>query len=181
MAKHLEAHMKLSGNKELEKFLSQFPARVKKKALKAAVTAGAAPIVKATRSLAKGIKRSGLMAKAVNKVVRSYSNGNAVAIIGASKDVSGTYKGKNRIPSFYWHLVLGGTRQHSLGKGSRLARVDRPHAKQTQRGHGHPGAAANNILEHAVDANGTQSAKLMETKLKDVVEKEAAKLAGKGA
>lgn len=163
MGKGIRTNLKIEGDKQLAVLLYELPRRAQKKALKQAVTAGATPIVKAVRRLVP--TTSGLLKKSVTKKVKSYSGGNAIALIGANADLAGTYQGMNRIPKYYWHLVLGGTKPHSI--------------KTASGSYQHPGSKAQNALQEGFDATKAQSQTKMEEKLKTVIEKEAAKLASK--
>jgi HK97 gp10 family phage protein len=94
---------KLIGDKELEKLFRTLGERVQRKVLRSAVSAGAAPVVKAAK--AKARRQSGLLKKAMAKKIVTNKRTNSVsAIIGAKKQVTGTYKGKVRKPSRYLHL-----------------------------------------------------------------------------
>jgi len=168
--------MVLIGEKELRHFLKDLPKRVIKKGLKLAVNSGATPIVRETRRNAPVV--SGLMKKSVRKKIKSYPTGNAIAIIGADRSIQGTYRGKKRVPANYWHLVLGGVQPHATGEGSQVNRSDRNN-RASQSGRIHPGFKGRNILADAVTKTASQVKSIMEKKLKEVIAREAAKLAKK--
>lgn len=178
MANGIKTEIHLDGMKELATFLDQLPKRSAKKALRSAVTAGAAPIAKAAK--AEAPDQSGTLKRAQSKKVKVYPNGNAVAIIGANKATTGTFNGRKRVPAFYMHLVLQGTKPHSLARGAsarrKAVRTAVLHAITGARMH--PGAKANDFLTRAVHETQAESKRLMEEKMRDVVTSEAAKLAG---
>jgi HK97 gp10 family phage protein len=78
--------------------------RVAKRVSRKAVTAGSAPIVKATRAGAP--QESGLLAKSIGRKIKAFGDtGNAYAIVGARRDVVGEFNGQTRRPANYLHLI----------------------------------------------------------------------------
>lgn len=160
MAKPVRTKMSLKGDKQLQKLLKTLPKKARG-VLKKAVNAGATPIVKTTRKLIQN--DTGLALQSIIKKTKTYGNENAVAIIGASKDVSGTDgSGRRRIPSYYWHLILGGVKAHTI--------------KTTSGSYQHPGFKGSDALQRANDLNEGKSKAIMEEKLKTGIEKEISKL-----
>jgi HK97 gp10 family phage protein len=161
----VRTHVKLDGEQELKHLLQELPRRVGKKALRQAVNAGAAPIVKAAKAAAP--RESGLLKRSYNKVIRTYKSGNVVAVIGARREVVGSYRGKKRVPANYIHLVEKGTQPHRIQiKKGRFAGTTVEH----------PGARAQPHLEPAFERSIPQARSIMEAKLRDVVLAEAHKL-----
>lgn len=155
----------LKGDRQLRNLLTELPPRVVKKGLRQGVSAGAAPWVKAAKQGAS--KESGLLKKSVTKKVKTYKSGTAAAIVGANRAVAGEFKGKHRVPANYLHLVTGGTAPHSVPTGKGGVRA-------------HPGAKANDFLTEAFNGNQAGAAEITRNKIQDVLESEAAKLAGGG-
>lgn len=167
-SKGIPVKFELDGAKELERFCRELPKRVLKKALRQAVNAGATPILKAAR---KNVPRlTGTLKKALKKKVKAYPNGNAIALIGADRNVTAPSFGRTKtgriVPANYIHLVERGTS---------------PHAQPNNKFNSgqHPGAKASNFLASAVNAQKANASRIMEEKLKEVALKEAAKLASK--
>lgn len=176
MSNYTGAKMELRGDKELRKLFEELPKRVLRKGLRQAISAAASPIVKDAKRNARRV--SGLLKKAINKKIKTFKNGNVIAIIGASRSVAGSYLGRKRVPAHYIHLVEKGTRPHALGKGSQLARVGKRASREVGQhvGRKHPGAKAHPFLEPAWRRNINTSIGIASQKLKAVVEAEALKL-----
>jgi hypothetical protein len=158
-------HAELEGYKETRHLLTELPKRVVKKGLRAAVTAGAAPIQRQMKATAP--RDWGILKSAIAKKVKSY-RGAAVAVIGARKDVSATVrralkKGDIRkanratraVPANYLHLVTGGTKPHMVGKWH------------------HPGSPSKPFLQLAYHQQRAAAEAAAASKLKEVVEAEA--------
>ena len=169
---NLRNNVTLTGRRELAELLTELPNRVKRKGLRAAVTAASSPVLRAAR--AKAPKVSGLLKKAMGKKVKAYK-GAATAIVGARKDVSAAAAGIARkalakgdrrtanltlrkVPANYLHLVEGGTRAHQVGKRR------------------HPGARSNPFLTLAYHQTKASAEGIAANKLREVVEGEARKL-----
>lgn len=144
------------GDAPLQVLLAQLPSRVEKKGLRAAVNAGATPVMRTMRTLAPS-GPTGLLKKAIGKKVKTYK-GSVAAIIGARRDVSGNVGKRRVVPSRYLHLVDKGTKGHAQGHGH------------------HPGAKAQPFVEESYRQNRDKSRSIITTKLKDVVVAEALKL-----
>src|SRR4051812_20572613 len=94
----------LKGDKQLERLLRGLGDRVQRKVLRAAVSAGATPVVKTAKARAR--KRSGLLKKSLGKkVVTNKRTQSATAIVGARKSVTGP---NGERPARYLHLVEKG-------------------------------------------------------------------------
>lgn len=143
--------MRLTGDKELTRLLGTLGERVQRKALRSAVSSAASPVVKAAK--AKAPRESGFLKKALGKkVVTSKDKQTAIAVVGARKSVRGTFKGKPRNPSRYLHLI----EKPHIGPGGQYV----------------PGQP---FLEPAFNETKAQAEDVMATKLKQAVEREAAK------
>lgn len=165
----LKTDIKLDGFKELARFLDQLPKRVLTKALRQAVAAGATPIAKAARRLAPRL--TGTLRKAIKKKVKTYRNGNAIAIVGADRDASAPANGASRakstglfIPRNYIHLVELGVAPHAQPKN--------PFFKTD----GHPGFRGRFFLKKAMEQNQSTTKQIMEEKMPEVLINEAQKL-----
>lgn len=97
------ARFKLEGDKQLQRLFKELPKRIIKKGLRAAMNAGATPVVKAAK--ARAPKQSGLLKKSMGKKVKTYPSGVVTAVIGPKRQTVGEYKGKKRVPGNYAHLV----------------------------------------------------------------------------
>jgi HK97 gp10 family phage protein len=147
----MSSGVKLIGERELTKLLNSLGDRVARKALRQAVNAAASPVVKVAKQKAK--KQSGLLKKSLGKkVVTNKKSQSATAVVGARKSVQGTYKGKPRKPSRYVHLV----EKPHIGPGGNYV----------------PGQP---FLGPAADETREQSKGIMAGKLREVIEREAAK------
>jgi HK97 gp10 family phage protein len=141
--------LRMEGDLELTVLLAELPRRVASKGNRAAATAGAKPVRSAVKAGAP--RESGLLKKAIGSKIKTYKGGTAttaVAVIGARRDIQGTYKGRRRVPANYIHLVNKGTK-HS---------------------------PANDFVGRGYSASKDQAVKVMADRFKEVVETEAAKL-----
>ena len=168
----LVTDIKIDGLKELARFIDQLPKKSLKKALKSAVSAGSTPIKRTAKTLVP--KLTGTLKKAIARKVKTYPNGNAIAIIGADRGVTGMAHGASRarstglhIPANYVHLVELGVAPHPQPKN--------PWFKKD----GHSGFKGKHFLERAMKQNEGKTKKIMEDKMQEVLLKEAAKLASK--
>lgn len=160
--------VKLDGDLELANLLRELPGRVERKGLRAAVTAGAAPVVQATR---RNVARdTGLAKKSIGRKIKQYRQ-TAVAVIGAKRDVQAivnTRRGKRKaVPANYLHLIEGGAKPHTEVITTKNG------AQQTIH---HPGAKAKPALRPAYEETKQAAREAMTQKLSQVVEAEARKL-----
>ena len=164
MAKGINANIELDGVAHLQRFLKELPKRTSKKALKQAVNAGGTVVAKAARKEVP--KKHGLLKKSITKKVKTYTSGNAVALIGSNKDTSETIDGRRHVPALYLHLVMGGTKPHAI--------TSKPYVPLLGlRVSNHPGTKPNPFLQRAFEATKAEAAATMEAKLYDVLRKEA--------
>lgn len=164
----LKTDIKIDGIAQLAKFIDQLPKKALKKALRAAVTAASTPISRDARKMAP--KLTGTLKKSIQRKVKTYPNGNAIAVVGANRAYTSpnpkTKTGLN-IPANYIHLMELGVKPHPQPKNYWFKKT------------GHPGVKAKDFLGRAMRKNGPNSQKIMEDKMQDVLLKEAAKLASK--
>jgi HK97 gp10 family phage protein len=158
-------NVQITGYLETAALLRELPARVAKKGLRAAVTAGSTPVMRAVRAGAPQV--TNLLKTAIGRKVKTYKSGRVAAIIGArvdiqtvTQDARGT---RRQVPANYFHLVEGGARPHSEAMKSGQVIF-------------HPGVAANPFMRRAYEANKTRAGEAAAAKLRDVVEAEARKL-----
>lgn len=149
--------------------------------LRKAVRAGA----KSPREAAKRGAPSASGATKSSITVRIGTNrktGAVYAVIGPQRGYVKKRKGQAvegaSTPTRIAHLIIGGTRPHSLASGDKLARRTQA-AKQTAGGRLHPGAKANDFLGRAYRATASYSRADMERVIKEEVEKRLAKAAKK--
>ena len=156
--------IKLDGAKELRRFFEEAP-KLAKKGIRRAITKASTPVTRAAKKNAP--RETGLLKKSITKRIKSYPSGNVVAVIGASRAVSGTVtdmgsggnnkvrQHRKRVPANYIHLV--------------------------EKGHGGPYTAKPHpFLNPALQQTAQQAHKIAEATLREVVEKEIARLAAKG-
>ena len=149
--------VKLTGQKELEKLLEQLPEKIRRKSVRKAVTAGAAVIVRAAKQKAKLNKRSGALAKSINKVVRTGKDKASVyAFIGVLGSAMGGWAGKVIRPLNYLHLI----EEDHLTRDGRLI-------------------TGTHFMRNAASEKQGEAAKAFTSKLGAAIELEAAKLKGK--
>jgi hypothetical protein len=115
------------------------------------------------------------MKSSISVKIGTTRRGQVYAVIGPRRRYSKTVVvngvTQQRVPSRTIHLVVGGTRAHSLRKGAKLAKDK---AGQ-QKGRVHPGTKPNDFLN---DAMGAATEEYI-SELQRVIEEELAILAGK--
>lgn len=151
--------MELNGDKQLKHLFVELPNRAKSRGLRAAANAGGTVIARAVR---KNIPQdSGLLKKSIKKKVKVYRDtATGVAVIGADKDAKGEVRGNLRVPANYLHLVERGAK---------------PHSYKTRKGM-HPGFAGKHMIEQAEQTQGAAALEAAQSKLAEVIEREAEKL-----
>jgi HK97 gp10 family phage protein len=143
--------MELHGAKDLQDLLNGLGDRVLRKVARQSVSAGATPIAQSAKANAP--EQSGLLRKSIKKKVKTYKDTQTVvAIVGPDSSVRGEYKGEKRVPAKYAHLVEDG---HIDANGNHVP--------------AHP------FMRPAADANESRSAQIIEQKMADGIEREAAK------
>ena len=149
--------IELKGDKELKRLLKELGEKVAKRANRQGVNAGANPILRAARKSAP--VATGLLKKSLIKKVKTYKSGNAVAVIGPSREVSSVIKTpsgktKKHVPANIAHLVHDG--------------------------HGGPHPAKGNpFLRRAFEATVQKALGIWKQKVWEVLQKEVAKRAKK--
>lgn len=99
--------MQLIGDKELRRKLLSLAENTQRKVTRQAVNKAATPVVRSAKS--KVSVQSGLLKKSMGKRVKTYKQTQTVvAVIGAKRSTSGTYRGKLRRPANYSHLAHNG-------------------------------------------------------------------------
>jgi hypothetical protein len=153
---------------------------VKRQILRKAVRAGA----KSPREAAKRYapKASGATKSSITvKIGTSRKTGAVYAVIGPRRGYVKRRKGQAvegaSSPTRIAHLIIGGTRPHSLVAGDKLARRTQA-GQQTEGGRAHPGARANDFLGRAHRATAAYARADMELAIKEEVAKRLAR-AGK--
>lgn len=146
-----QAKVQLIGGKELERKFRTLAERVQRKVLRGAVSAGATPVMKATKGKVK--IETGTLQLSIGKKVKAYSKtGSVVGVIGPRFQVTSMYKGRKRRPAFYAHLAEKG---HIAANGTFV-----------------PG---NHAVENAAAESESQAMGTISDKLAKGVMKEAAK------
>lgn len=108
MAEPIKTNVELRGDHELKHLFDELPKRIKRKALRKAVDAAAAPIQKQAKKRVR--KRHGFLKKGIKRKLKTYKNtGNVVAIIGVDRNATGTNpQGRREVPANYMHLIESG-------------------------------------------------------------------------
>ena len=104
----------LYGAKELMRALYALPGKVRRKVSLAAVRAGAKPIISAAATAAPS--QSGKLQASMGAKTKTYKRGaqSTIAVIGSRKGFAGIYRGYNRDPRYYAHIVELGSSRHLL-------------------------------------------------------------------
>lgn len=142
--------LRIQGLKALDNALNKLPENMRKRAFRSVLTSGGRVIASAAK---KNIRtnRTGLLKKSIR--TKSGVAGRApYAVIGPSRSVQGTYKGKKTVPANYSHLVEYGT----------------SHSK------------AQPFMRPALDSSGPAVMKKMARGLERFMAREAKKLKAKG-
>lgn len=158
MAGTRDFRIKMEGQEALVRTLKHASPRVAGRVMRGGVKEAVKPIVKKAKAGARKIKESGLLAKSIGSVVRTYKlSGNSIGLVGPRDDKSGEYQGKKRDPLKYMHLVEFGTKPH----GS------------------HPGTPAKGFMREAYSSGGKGAMKKLTDIVKRRLVKEMAKEAAK--
>jgi HK97 gp10 family phage protein len=152
-----EIKFDITGLKETKELLEQLPKRAFTKALRRGLTKGATPIRKDMKRRAR--KATGLLRRSIKTRVKTFSNGNVIALTGPDRNVMETRtnsKGKEvrHRPAFIAHLI--------------------------EDGHGGPHPApAFPFKQPAYEQTKDQAANIAKETIKEVIQQEAAKLGKK--
>ncbi len=165
----------LTGLEDVKRRLGKVKAGVARKLTRQAVTKGTKLVLNAAKGLVP-VGPTGLLKKSLGSVIKTYSSGAVVGIVGPRTGFTKTGRGKKTRrketalgakfraagvrPTLYAHLVEFGTRPHAIGKGS-LVR------KGIQRGRGHPGSKAQPFLGPAWTGQETAVTEVIRTTLED--------------
>lgn len=160
--------MKLEGVDEAAKRLDSADRKIRKRVVRKAVRAGAAPYVKAVKRDAPVDTRE--LKKSLTQKVKSYRSGaTIVSVVGARNRRSPS--GRN--PAKYLHLVEGGTRPHvirtrtaaalSLGRNAFVKEVR------------HPGTKATRFMATTATSRRSEMVNAFSSKMKEETERELAK------
>jgi HK97 gp10 family phage protein len=151
--------LKLDGGPQLRRALAELRGATQRRIVGPAANKAMTPINRAAKRNAKSVGDTGLLAKSIGKIQRTYKRAGVVmTIIGARKGFRQVINGKPRDPSLYAHLVEYGTAPH----GS------------------HPGAAPKPFLRPAFDANKAQAQRIFVRTVRERLDAAARKAAAKG-
>lgn len=150
----------------------------RKRVASKAIKKGMKPVVSGAKSRA--AKKSGALKKSIGSksFASKKTKTGAVGVVGArakvAQQIQAQGKEKRADASYYAHLVEFGTRAHSLAKGSKLARKNKPEQRDIGQGVGaqHPGATAKPFLKPAWDSTQAQVGEIVATEMVKEVEKE---------
>lgn len=172
MAPGIGINFKTAGVPELFAALREADKKIARKAIRRGIKAAIKPIVKDAKSEVP--EETGTLKKSLGDKIASYKSGSVVVGIGGprydkkpkpgkpqkkkrfARKVMVGGKEKERVPTFYAHLVEKGTRPHALGKGSRIARMDKRKVAVNQHGRLHPGGKPHPFLKPALAKNKSQ-------------------------
>lgn len=144
----------MAGIEQMTRNLEKLGTRVALRGPNAAVRAGGSAIVREMRRRAP--KDTGSLRKSLGQKVKTYKRSQSVtSIIGARSKRYETSKGRKN-PAYTAHLVEFGTKPHG----------------------GHPGTAAKPFMRPAWDASAPAARQAAIDKMKQVFEKEAARVGG---
>lgn len=151
---------KIEGADQVVSALQDLEKKVRKKALRAAVSKAGSIILKRAKQLAP--KDSGLLKKSLGRKVKVYPSGVAVAIVGPRKGFrqdatrrKGKWAAVSTIadPTKYGHLVELGTAPHTLKRS----------------GISHPGSSPRSFLRAALDSSQGEIREAMANEIKRVI------------
>lgn len=156
--------MKMVGSDALIRRLNFLDLKIKKKIAGAVLNRAATPVLTAARRGAP--EQTGLLKKSLVKISRSYRGGEMnLVVIGPESKFKGTgmVDGRpvKRWPAKTAHLVEFGTKPHRQPKHWWF------------RNTGHPGATAKPFLEPAFESTKAQVEQIIETQLRERIEREA--------
>ena len=104
MGKHNTFTVALEGIPKAIEASRALERRIKRGGMRAALTKATTPILRQAKAMAP--RESGLLRKSLKRKVKTNTRSDTITvIIGADKSVKGTYKGKERRPARYLHLV----------------------------------------------------------------------------
>lgn len=154
----------VTNRREVRDALKGLSDRLKNRVMRSAISEALTPFVRAARAAAKTFKRTGLLAKSMGKTVRTYSSGVTFGAAGPDKNTIGRLRGKNVIPGKYAHLPEYGTKAHNQPKRKAM----------------HPGSKGRAYMQKSWRAVKGQVLAVIVNKVKTALDREAAKLSGKG-
>lgn len=165
--------VRLSGDKRLRRAFRALGVATEQRIARKAVTFALTPVVKAIRRTApRG--PTGLLRFSVNKRVKRYRRrGVAVGIVGHRTKLKGRVRGRLESPTFYAHIVEGGSKGHRIPRrGSRTMPIGGGFARVVQ----HPGTTGQQYMLTAWRSTRGAVAARYQVKLWREIEKETLKL-----
>lgn len=174
------ATIKLEGLETTLRRLRTFPAKVQKKCLRKAVSAGAVPLVKAAKKASPQLR--GIFKRSLTTKVKGYQGGAVeVAIVGQSAKIRSAKKvragrggisGRGDVVPI--HFIEDGVRPHRIPKegSKRKLHITLPSGQlvflySIQ----HPGHRGFHPIRHAAETAATEAASRVEQKLAEEIEK----------
>jgi HK97 gp10 family phage protein len=106
----MQVSITVQGIAEAARKLENVKNGVRRRVLRRANVAAARPIRATAKKASVFIDRSGLLRRSLVLKTKTYPSGTVVSVIGADRNVQGTYKGRRRVPANYLHLVETGHR-----------------------------------------------------------------------
>lgn len=105
--------IRISGMEELRSNLQQMPLKMVKQVIRPAIRAAAKPVTAEARKNIDqhGLIETGALRRSIGVKVKTYRNRAVWAGVGPRKGFEVQYKGKNRDPRYYAHLLERGTKR----------------------------------------------------------------------
>lgn len=192
----LEARVELVGYADLERMLRGWSPAAQRRISRPGVAKASRLVARIAKQNAP--RQSGLLRASIGSKVRTYRSGVVAGVVGPRKGfrrevakskgrwtatASGVAKARAglvarvevRDPVKYAHLVHGGTKPHSTGKGSVLV-IRSSGRPGDQSGKRHPGARARPFLRDAFQSSLPQARAIMRRSMGEQVRKEAMRL-----
>lgn len=151
----------IRGAKELERKLLSLERKSARKVLTSAVRGASAEPRKDVRRNVP-VESGALKKSIVNKVKRYRRGAFVLGVIGARSDRTTTFRGRERRPSKYFHLIEDGVRPHTIA-GTKFGTVR------------HPGFRGRNTARKAFDRTRKKAESVFGLKFGKAFEREAAK------
>lgn len=112
MPKSLDITLQITGMPEALAVCRELPDRMKKKSLRRGINLGATPIVKAMKR-----RTRGLLKKSIKKRIKTYADGNTIAVIGPDRNTVEPKPAPKRVRKLKYPLNRPANISHLVDKG----------------------------------------------------------------
>jgi len=106
----MEVSIQIQGIEQAVRKLQNVKNGVRRRVLRRANVAATRPIRATAKKTSVFIDRSGLLRRSLVLKTKTYQSGVVVSVVGADRNVQGTWRGRRRVPANYLHLVESGHR-----------------------------------------------------------------------